>query len=343
MDYQFKITTTGTNIIEGKLKLDTTLTLEQLKLKLVGPIIYRIGLDKIKFFQRGKIYDDDERLYRLINTEPIMIHTSIVPLKNILIKSLMQDEPGLNINTNNDDDNDDDDIFNDFSYNLPPIQSHYQSHSDQPQHLLHQKLMKHTQSYEHPIHNKPYRHINQPQHPLHQKLMKHTQSYKHPIHNKPYRHINQPQFNQDHHQHEQLQQPHRYQSNDITEDRQQFFERHIVTDDGVDDHEPILDLKTPTELEKEMTETLQLFSKETITKLMDIYLNNKEEFMEFINYISKGHYNEVSSKYKMEYSSEIYGKIRDTFPMFKSKTNEEIKQELDKYGGNLDIMISHNF
>ena len=45
----------------------------------------------------------------------------------------------------------------------------------------------------------------------------------------------------------------------------------------------------------------------------------------------------------MEYPDEIFDKIRETFDSFSKMSNEEIKQELDKYGGNLDILISYKF
>lgn len=220
MLYTFNITTTESKIISKTLNLDDDMKINDLKEKLVGPIISTVGFDKVKFFQTGKQFSDDNTVSEFNESERILIFPMIPSIRTILISSFEDDE-----------------------------------------------------------------------------------------------------------------------SSDDESQKEEKQQSPIVDDE----EEPVLELKSKEEVLGEIKETLELFSKPSVIALLQIYQKNKDEFIQFIDYISKGIYNEVNPDFKMEYPDEIFDKIRETFDSFSKMSNEQIKQELDKYGGNLDILISYKF
>lgn len=110
-----------------------------------------------------------------------------------------------------------------------------------------------------------------------------------------------------------------------------------------EDNEPLLESKSSEEIISEINETLTFFSKPAVNKLMKIYSENKKDFIDFITYLSEGNYSNKMPHTPLEYPTYIYDNIRKTFDNFKNKTNNEIKNELNNYGGNFDILIMSNF
>lgn len=107
-----------------------------------------------------------------------------------------------------------------------------------------------------------------------------------------------------------------------------------------DSEKPKLDFKSSEEIVTEINETINMFKKPCMIDLLNIYLKNKDSFIEFIEYLSKGQYQAVDPSFKMEYPIDLLNNIRTTFPLYHNKTNDELISILNTYGGNIDIMLN---
>ena len=239
MPYIFNITTTDSKIISNTLDLDSSMTIKDLKLQMIGPMIERIGYEKLKFFQTGRQFNDDEHISDFEESERILIFPLIPSLRTILINNLNKDE------------------------------------TSQTKEII----IK----------------------PLDDSDTKSVASEK--------------------------------------SDKSSVE----ISVEEKDDEEVELTLKSQEEIDKQNIETLKLFRNETMVKLLNIYKNDRDNFLEFINYISFGSFTEFTGESEYEYASGILTSIRNTFPDYKDLSDEELKSKLDKYGGNLDLMLISEF
>lgn len=232
MPYIFNITTTDSKIKSTILELDGSLLIKDLKFQMIGPMIERIGYDKIKFFQTGRQFSDDEHVKDFIEDEKILIFPLIPSLRAILINNID--------NKNNT--------------------------------TTEEIIVKSTED---------------------------SQSVK-------------------------------SDKSDIDIE---------IEVEEKEEQEIKLNLKTQEEIDKENISTIKLFRNETMKTLLNIYKKDRDIFLEFINYISCGSFNEFDNEIKYEYASGILTSIRNTFEDYKDLSDDELKEKLNKYGGNLDLML----
>ena len=88
MRYTFNVTTSESKIISTQSNLAEEMQIKDLKLKLIGPIIETIGYDKVKFFQKGSIFGDDQCMGDFNASENILIFPMNPSLRTILITTL---------------------------------------------------------------------------------------------------------------------------------------------------------------------------------------------------------------------------------------------------------------
>lgn len=219
MEYQFNITTTESRIITKSIKLDQSMSIEDLKVKLVGPIMKTIGTDKIKFFQAGKHFVDSQTVGDFIQEEKILIFPMVPSLRTILISNFNSDK----------------------------------------------KEESETSDDE-----------------------------------------------------------------DKTEDESE----------KIDEEKPHLELKSNSDILEEINDTLELFSDSDMLKLLNIYFQKKDIFLEFLNYLSSGEYSPSEINEDLDIPDEILIKIKETFKFFEEYTLDELRDEIKKYNGNLNILIS---
>lgn len=237
MHYTFHLTTTESKVYSNTIELKEEMTINELKLLLIGPIINSIGYDKIKFFQTGRQFSEDNLVGEFNESERILVFPMIPSLRTILIKCFSNDE--------------------DSEDELEKTQEQYDCNQDETQ----QQIYK-------------------------EKLEQETISQ-------------------------------------------------------IDEKPPKMEFKSLDDIVTSNTETLKMFQDENMQKLLDIYFNDTDKFIEFINYLSKGQYNEFEEDVSIKYPDGMFDSIRNTFP-FLQLSNEELRIKLDKVGGNLDLLICQN-
>lgn len=227
MSYTFHLTSTDSKINSKKIDLNKDMTIQELKLFLVGPIIESVGYDKIKFFQTGKQYDDNDIVNDFNEHERILIFP-MIPSLRIIISKKFSDDSDDELESNNDSDIDIDFI----------------------------------ETKEEPV---------------------------------------------------------------------------IISE--IDEEPPKMQIKETDEVLSLNIETLKLFNDNNMKLLLNIYLNNRDKFMEFINYIGSGEFNEFNEDISISYPDDMLSSIKSTFIFLKDLSNDELRLKLDKVGGNLDLLI----
>ena len=92
MQYTFNLTATDSKIHSKTIELKDDMTINELKLLLVGPIVNSLGYDKIKFFQTGRQFGEDNVVGDFDESERILIFPMIPSLRIILVKSFSEDD-----------------------------------------------------------------------------------------------------------------------------------------------------------------------------------------------------------------------------------------------------------
>ena len=100
-----------------------------------------------------------------------------------------------------------------------------------------------------------------------------------------------------------------------------------------------IEYKDIDEILKENNETLVLFQRDNIQTLMNIYRDNTTDFIEFIDYISKGNFNKIEND-NITYPDVMLESIITTFKQFNTFSKKDIQEALNKYKGNLDLLIA---
>lgn len=90
--YTFNLTATDSRIHTKSIDLEDSMTINDLKIHLVGPIINSLGYDKIKFFQTGKQFSEDDVVGDFNEHERVLIFPMIPSLRMILVKSFCDDK-----------------------------------------------------------------------------------------------------------------------------------------------------------------------------------------------------------------------------------------------------------
>lgn len=231
--YTFNLTGTDSRIFTKMIDLEEHMTINELKIKLVGPIINSLGYDKIKFFQTGKQFGEDNIVGEFNEHERVLIFPMIPSLRTILVKSF----------TNNDDETSDDE--------------------------------------------------------------------------------------------EQEEREVEVEGEECKEVEGEKEEMSMV-----DEEPPKMEFKETDEILKLNSDTLGMFKNADMMLLMEIYFRNRSGFIDFIDYIAQGHFNEFDTSVSINYPSEMLDDIRGTFNFLEDLSNDELIMKLDNVGGNLDLLVS---
>jgi hypothetical protein len=106
--------------------------------------------------------------------------------------------------------------------------------------------------------------------------------------------------------------------------------------------EPEIVMKTGDDVKDISKNTLELFNKETTQMLLKLFYLHRDDFMEFVTYMSSGSFipSDESSE-TIDYEDEFLLKVKTIFPFYEEQSLEDISNDLSKFGGNLNILISH--
>ena len=259
MKYTFNVTTSESKIISTQLNLAEEMQVKDLKLKLIGPIIESIGYDKVKFFQKGSIFGDDQCMGDFNASENILIFPMNPSLRTILITTLQGNDSVVD------------------SAVLPVSVTATIDSSGPEGGSAGTSIIS-------------VRDINP-------EMMGGT--------------------------------------DEVKEIEPDFV-------DPEPEPEPEIVMKTGDDVKDISKNTLELFNKETTQMLLKLFYLHRDDFMEFVTYMSSGSFipSDESSE-TIDYEEEFLLKVKTIFPFYEDTELEDISSDLSKFGGNLNILISH--
>lgn len=258
MKYTFNVTTSESRIISTQLNLAEEMQIKDLKLKLIGPIIESIGYDKVKFFQKGSIFGDDQCMGDFNASENILIFPMNPSLRTILITTLQGNDSVVDSA-------------------VLPVSVTTTMNSSGPEGGSSTSIIS-------------------------------------------VREINPEMMGG---------------SDEVKEIEPEFV-------DPEPEPEPEIIMKTGDDVKEISKNTLELFNKETTQMLLKLFYLHRDDFMEFVTYMSSGSFipSDESSE-TIEYEEEFLLKVKSIFPFYEDAKLEDISSDLSKFGGNLNILISH--
>jgi hypothetical protein len=262
MKYTFNVTTSESRIISTQLNLPEEMQVKDLKLKLIGPIIESIGYDKVKFFQKGSIFGDDQCMGDFNASENILIFPMNPSLRTILITTLQGNDSVVDSAV--------------FSVPVPSVTATMDSSGPEGGSASTSIIS--------------VREIN----------------------------------------------PEIMGGSDEVKEIEQDF---VIPEP---EPEPEIVMKTGDDVKEISKNTLELFNKETTQMLLKLFYLHRDDFMEFVTYMSSGSFipSDESSE-TIEYEEEFLLKVKSIFPFYEDAKLEDISSDLSKFGGNLNILISH--
>lgn len=113
-----------------------------------------------------------------------------------------------------------------------------------------------------------------------------------------------------------------------------------IDSDGFLEEKVELETKKFEEVISNSKKTLELFKKNHMLYLLKIYYENKTDFMEFLDFIVNGDIIIPNSQEKKEYPVEFIKDIKESLCIFNDYSEEDIIRELNKFDGNLGLMLS---
>lgn len=123
------------------------------------------------------------------------------------------------------------------------------------------------------------------------------------------------------------------------------FEHSSKSDDEdiaeVEEEEADLKPKTIEEIMAISNKTLSVFNQETHQLLLKLFYFHRDDFMDFIDYISNGSFIPIEKEYDLELSDEYLLKVKTTFPFYEESDIAQIRNDLQLFGGNLNILVAH--
>lgn len=255
MRYTFNVTTSESKIISTQLNLAEEMQVKDLKLKLIGPIIESIGYDKVKFFQKGSIFGDDQCMGDFNASENILIFPMNPSLRTILITTLQGNGSAV------------DSAVLPVSVTTTMNSSGLEGGSSTSVREINPEMMGGA-------------------------------------------------------------------------DEEKEIEPEFV--DPEPEPEPEIVMKTGDDVKEISKNTLELFNKETTQMLLKLFYLHRDDFMEFVTYMSGGSFipSDESSE-TIDYEEEFLLKVKTIFPFYEDTELEYISSDLSKFGGNLNILISH--
>jgi len=106
--------------------------------------------------------------------------------------------------------------------------------------------------------------------------------------------------------------------------------------------EKVVEKKILTEeLDRENLETINKFKQPVFKTLLQLYVKQNEEFVEFLKYLSGGNIkNSDTCSYKP--SIELINELREIMPLYQDESNDKISLDLQKMHGNVNLFLTHH-